>query len=469
MHLLHLFGLAVFVSAGIASVVVMIRSGEARLVLLAALFSLLAIPHGIGAYMQWGQSPGFDLPTAATLASLLAGGIGLLSVRALRQTLRELDRAERLHWDSMESVRSLSELATLREPTLEERLPRLLETGCERLGLEIGLVSKVRGDRYEVWAIQAPEDFPIGAGTNFLLDETYCGPTLESERPVAVSSAADTNWAEHPARTAFHFETYLAAAIRHGGTAVGTLVFASRTPTTERLTATHKDLVQLMAQWIGWEIERSELEAARAARAPRPPTRDEPATRGVRIEGLLRRVERRLRRIVPAGVEVEFAPVPDLPTPRDPRLPLEAVLLSLARRAALAMPDGGTLRIAAESFEPPKTEPGTLPAVAPDRYVTLSVSESSGGLDSDALTRAFDTEPVIGDEVGHDRDGGIPLATIYRMLQRAGGDLSVEAEPGRGSRFTIFLPLTEEERAARAAPSETAPEPAALPAAPPPA
>jgi hypothetical protein len=48
------------------------------------------------------------------------------------------------------------------------------------------------------------------------------------------------------------------------------------------------------------------------------------------------------------------------------------------------------------------------------------------------------------------------------MLQRAGGDLSVEVEPGQGSTFTVFLPLAEE--AARR-PQE--PRSSLLPAAPP--
>lgn len=448
MNVLHFLTLAVLLAATIAALVVMARTGESRMILLAALFVLLGVPHGIGLWTEADVSAGMDLDTAAAAAGLAAALLGLASVLVLRRTLLDLDLAEGLHWDSMECVRSLSELATLRAASLDERLPQLLQVGCERLGLEIGLVSQVRNDRYEVIAMQAPADFPIAAGAIFGLDETYCGPTLKSERPVAVSRAADTSWAEHPARTAFRFETYLASAIRNGDEAVGTLVFASRKPRTNRLTATHKDLVRLMAQWIGWELERRELEKASNAvgrkRALRVQHHGRVAAPGLRVDALLRRVERRVRRIVPAGIEVEFAPVPDLPPTREPRLPLEAILLSLTRRAAAVMPANGTLTVAAAYQDPPKTERDVLPAVAPARYVTLSISESSGGLDSDALARAFDNEPSAGPDVAAEIDGGIPLATVYRMLQRAGGDLSVEVERGRGSRFTVFLPIEAE-------------------------
>jgi hypothetical protein len=448
LNVLHFLTLVVLLTASIASLIVMARTGEARMALLVGLFVLLGIPHGIGLWSQADAPLGVDLPTAATAAGLAAALLGLASVFLLRRTLLDLDRAEGLHWDSMESVRSLSELAALRATSLDDRLPQLLQVGCERLGLEIGLVSKVRGDRYEVLAMQAPQDFPIAAGAVFALYETYCGPTLTSDRAVAVSRAADTSWAEHPARIAFRFETYLAAAIRRGEESVGTLVFASRKPRTDRLTATHKDLVRLMAQWIGWELERDELEKASSAGARKRALRVQhhgaaPAP-VLRVDALLSRVERRIRRIVPAGIEVHFETVPSLPPAREPRLPLEAILLSLARRAAAVMPATGTLTVSAAYQEPPKPENGVLPAVAPARYVTLSISESSGGLDADALARAFDHEPSSGADMTAEIDGGIPLATVYRMLQRAGGDLSVDVEPGRGSRFTIFLPLSSE-------------------------
>ena len=147
---------------------------------------------------------------------------------------------------------------------------------------------------------------------------------------------------------------------------------------------------------------------------------------------------------MPSGIEVEVNPgSPDLPTARETRLPLEAILMSLVRRAVAAMPEGGTLRIEVGAQESPAVAPDVLPSVAPSRYVTLAVSESSGGLDPDAIARAFAVDsPAEAGPLG-EAGGGIPLSTVYRMLQRAGGDLSVEVEPGRGSRFTLYLPLAD--------------------------
>jgi len=120
LNILHLLTLAVLLAAVFASLVVMSRTGEARMTLLAALFVLLAVPHGIGLWTQAPTTLGFDLATAAAAAGLAAALIGLAAVIALRRILLDLDRAEDLHWDSMESVRNLSELAALRAASLEK-------------------------------------------------------------------------------------------------------------------------------------------------------------------------------------------------------------------------------------------------------------------------------------------------------------------------------------------------------------
>jgi GAF domain-containing protein len=469
---LLLASVAALAAALLASIWVMLKNGETRVALLTGVFALLGVQQGVALWRAGDAPLGFDLATGAAAAGLAAGLLGLAAMVALARILAELDRAEMLHWESMEGVRGLTDLASRTEVALEQRLPLLLELGCERLGLEIGLVSRVRGERYEVIDIHAPESYPIAAGSVFTLDETPCRAALASERPVAVMRAAEAGRGRS-ARSAFGFEAYLGAAIRVRGEAWGTLVFASLEPRDERFTATHKDLTLLMAQWLGSELERQELatKARRTgsregqAQAPRTrPAEPKPAAAELRVDAFLGRLERRIRAAVPEGVTVEIECAEDLEPARPLRIPLDAVVLSLVRRAAAGLPPGGTLRLSAAHHDPQREESGAMAAVAPDRYVTLSISESGGGLEADALSRVFEAEqgPVAPNLLGGS-EGNLPLASVYRLVQRAGGDLSVELEPGRGSTFTLFLPRGPE------APAEPAPARTAVPAAAPPA
>lgn len=276
MSILLLVSLVLLAVALAASIALFARTGEVRIGLLAGLLSALGVAQALALWgAGWSAPLGLDLATAEACAGLFAGGMGLLTVLAVGRTLHELERAETLHWESMEGVRGVTELASRRSMSIEERLPLLLELGCERLGLDIGLVSRVRGERYEVLSLCAPEDFPISEGAAFALADSACRATLGSERPVARTRAEDVT------RGALPFQAYLGACIRTGEEIFGTLAFASLAPRRERFTASHKDLVALMAQWLGSELERTAL----VPTPPRPgPT--SPPGRGMPPGGL---------------------------------------------------------------------------------------------------------------------------------------------------------------------------------------
>ncbi|MGI9590826.1 MAG: hypothetical protein ACR2P8_05620, partial [Myxococcota bacterium] len=91
MNVLHLLTLAVLLAASIAACVVMVRTGDTRVALLAALFLLLGIPVGTAWWTQPPAAPGLDLATAAAAAGLAAALLGLVSVLVLRRTLLDLD------------------------------------------------------------------------------------------------------------------------------------------------------------------------------------------------------------------------------------------------------------------------------------------------------------------------------------------------------------------------------------------
>jgi PAS domain S-box-containing protein len=102
---------------------------------------------------------------------------------------------------------------------------------------------------------------------------------------------------------------------------------------------------------------------------------------------------------------------------------LEAALLTLVENACEAMPTGGTLRIST--------------ARAEDRAV-LSVSDTGSGMDDETRRLAF--EPFFTTkEIG--RGTGLGLASVYGTVDRYGGRIDVQSEPGRGTTFRVSLPL----------------------------
>lgn len=462
-----LSSIALLLVTGAGALVVLVRSGETRAGLLAGLAAAMAVRQTTVAWQRWGESLGFDLATAGELLGLAASGLALLALLAVRNTLAERDRVEALHWNAMEGVRALGELARQRREPLEARVARLLEIGCQCFDLPIGIASRISDPRYEVWAIRAPDGFPVARGDVLDAAGTACRSALAATRALAVARVADSSLSVRPPLA---FGSYLGTALHVDGEARGTLCFAAPEPRAQPFTATEKDLLTLMARWLDGEIERARASAdgrptaaperkraqpeapalaapVRAARRPRARAavreRDAAPPRSVDVNAALRRLQRKLRRRLGAEIELRLALDPALRRADARRLPLQAVVTSLVENAARAMPEGGCIRLATANLATAPGEPGVA---ASSGYVTLSVSDTAAR-DGDALASVF-ARPGNGDAAG--AGGPLPIPVVRRILERAGGDLSVEVDPGNGTTFTVYLPLPDGEASPRA-------------------
>jgi CheY-like chemotaxis protein len=101
-----------------------------------------------------------------------------------------------------------------------------------------------------------------------------------------------------------------------------------------------------------------------------------------------------------------------------------------------AMPNGGTIIIAARDFEVLARSASDLP---PGRYVCLSVTDSGEGMDADTLARA--TEPFFTTK-GVGKGTGLGLPMVYGVAAQSGGRLVLKSEPGRGTTAEIWLPCS---------------------------
>jgi PAS domain S-box-containing protein len=118
---------------------------------------------------------------------------------------------------------------------------------------------------------------------------------------------------------------------------------------------------------------------------------------------------------------------------------LEQILINLAINARDAMPDGGMLRVETANIEVDEAYASSRAEISPGRHVRLQVSDSGGGMSREAVQRAFDpfftTKPP-------GQGTGLGLATVYGIVERAGGRVQIYSEPGVGTTVTALLPAT---------------------------
>ncbi len=145
-----------------------------------------------------------------------------------------------------------------------------------------------------------------------------------------------------------------------------------------------------------------------------------------------------VRRAAGESVIVAVTVEPNLfPCKADPAQ-LEAAILNLVINAHDAMPGGGDLEIDVRSAVVGPADAGGR--LAPGAYVAVTVSDTGCGMEPEVLERA--TEPFFTTK----KDGqgtGLGLAMVQGFLQRVGGTLVLDSEPGKGTRATIYLPRAE--------------------------
>lgn len=129
---------------------------------------------------------------------------------------------------------------------------------------------------------------------------------------------------------------------------------------------------------------------------------------------------------------------------------LSQVILHLALNARDAMPAGGTLTIETALVE---RDPPRAPVADAAPLVLIRVKDTGRGMDAATLSHVF--EPFFTTkETG--RGTGLGLAVVHGIIEQAGGRVEVESQPGRGSIFSIYLPLADQSTAA-APPGPVAP------------
>jgi CheY-like chemotaxis protein len=126
---------------------------------------------------------------------------------------------------------------------------------------------------------------------------------------------------------------------------------------------------------------------------------------------------------------------------------MEQLIMNLAVNARDAMPQGGQLVIETRNTEIGEVHPRLRDGVMPGRHVTLIVSDTGVGMDSETQAHMF--EPFFTTkEPGKGTGLGLPI--VYGVVKQTGGWTHVDSRPGKGTTFEIYLPCAEEDRAEEA-------------------
>ncbi len=144
--------------------------------------------------------------------------------------------------------------------------------------------------------------------------------------------------------------------------------------------------------------------------------------------------ESMLRRLIRENIDFRTMLEPKLEQVFMDPVQLEQIILNLIINARDAMPGGGSLTVQTSHRSLDEGEDGA------ESYVALSVIDTGCGMDAETVDKIF--EPFF---TTKDKGTGLGLSTVYGIVEKGGGTIRVDSEPGRGTSFHIMLPPAEVE------------------------
>jgi len=129
-------------------------------------------------------------------------------------------------------------------------------------------------------------------------------------------------------------------------------------------------------------------------------------------------------------VEVVRELAPELPAVLGDATQLEQAFLNLTLNAVEAMPEGGRLTITTRALRQPRTRKEPT-------HVRIEFTDTGAGMTEEQQQRAFSSLLATTKAKGT----GLGLAIVARVIETHRGEVKVKSELGKGTAFTITLPV----------------------------
>ena len=153
------------------------------------------------------------------------------------------------------------------------------------------------------------------------------------------------------------------------------------------------------------------------------------APKALNLNLLVERLVKMCKRIIGEHIVLTTQLDPELASVMADAGQIEQVVMNLVVNARDAMPRGGRLVIATSNI---RTATGS--------YVRLAVTDTGEGMTDEIRARVF--EPFFTTKP-QGQGSGLGLATAYGIVEQANGQIRVDSSPGKGSSFSVILPVID--------------------------
>jgi len=161
----------------------------------------------------------------------------------------------------------------------------------------------------------------------------------------------------------------------------------------------------------------------------------------LKFQSIVKEAMKLLRASIPSTITISQNINYDCGAIRGDQTQIHQIIMNLCTNAYQTMEEtGGQLELSLDEIAIGPDEAIYKVDMKPGKYARLTVSDTGHGIEPAVLERIFDPyfttkEPGKGT--------GLGLSVVYGIVNTHGGHISVSSEPGKGTKFDVYLPLFE--------------------------
>jgi len=234
----------------------------------------LRLDHGVEQLRLVGQGIHFvgDIRNGRELSAAVRALFDRVTAEVLASRIAALENPDDEAW----AGRPEAALHTSRDPRLADvaallaspAVPALLGMASRTTGMRLVAVARVTAERWTACAVHDLLGFGLAPGQDLVLETTLCDEIRQHQQSVQFDQASlHPVFSSHPTPALYGFESYLSVPMfRRDGSLFGTM--CALDPQPSQLDAVSVRCFEVLAAWVGAQLELDERQAPGEDRSP---------------------------------------------------------------------------------------------------------------------------------------------------------------------------------------------------------